>query len=135
MGTAIWCDEGENRVLNILLGDTPVDGAYYLGLYKNSVQPAESVGVADLIEPSGFGYARKPLSRGLANWTISGDEAAYAEQTFLAQGGDWGDIYGYFITTTLTGTGGKLMGLEHLGSAFPVLDGKGIKITPKLKCS
>ena len=135
MGTPIWCDEGENRVLNILLGDTPVDGAYYLGLYKNVVQPTESARLADLIEPSGFGYTRKPLARGLANWTISGDEASYSEQTFLAQGGDWGDIYGYFITTAMTGTGGKLMGLEHLGSAFPVLNGKGIKVTPKIKCA
>ena len=71
MGTPIWCDEGENRVLNILLGDSPVDGALYLGLYKNVVQPDETARVADLVEPSGFGYARKPLSRGLANWTIS----------------------------------------------------------------
>jgi hypothetical protein len=135
MGTPIWCDEGENRVLNILLGDTPVDGAWYLGLYKNSVEPGEDAKVSDLTEPSGFGYARKPLSRGLANWTITADEATYPEQTLLAQGGDWGNIYGYFITTTLTGTGGKLMGLEHLGSAYSVLDGKGIKIIPKLKCS
>jgi hypothetical protein len=135
MATPIWCDEGENRVLNILLGDTPVDGALYLGLYKNSVQPGETARVSDLTEPSGFGYARKALSRGLANWNIAADTASYAEQTFLAQGGDWGDIYGYFITTSLTGTGGKLMGLEHLGSAFPVLDGKGIKVTPKIKCA
>ena len=49
--------------------------------------------------------------------------------------GPLGDIYGYFITTTLTGTGGKIMGLEHLGSAFSVLDGKGIKVTPKIKCA
>jgi hypothetical protein len=25
--------------------------------------------------------------------------------------------------------------LEHLGSAFSVLDGKGIKVTPKIKCA
>lgn len=135
MGTPIWCDEGENRVLGILFGDTPVDGALYLGLYTNSVQPGETAKVSDLTEPSGFGYARKTLSRGTTHWTIIEDQATYGEQTFLAQGGDWGNIYGYFITTTLTGAGGKLMGLEHLGSAFSVLDGKGIKITPKLKCA
>ena len=58
MGTPIWCDEGENRVLNILLGDTPVDGAYYLGLYKNLVQPEETARVADLVEPPVVRFAR-----------------------------------------------------------------------------
>jgi hypothetical protein len=135
MGTPFWCNEGETRVLGILFGDQPVDGAYYLGLYKNTVSPGETAVVADMTEPSGFGYARKVLSRGVANWTIAGDIATYAEQTFLAQGGDWGNIYGYFITTTLTGTGGKLMALEHLGSAFNVLDGKGIKVVPKISCA
>jgi len=129
----MWCDEGENRVLGILLGDTPVDGAYYLGLYKNSVQPGEDDVVADMTEPSGYGYARKVLTRG--GWTIAAGAATYAEQTFLAVGGDWGNIYGYFITTTLTGTGGKLMGLEHLGSPLSVLNGKGVKLTPKIKCA
>jgi hypothetical protein len=133
MGTPIWCDEGENRVLNILLGNTPVDGALYLGLYTNIAQPAEDDVVADMSEPSGYGYARKILTRG--SWTIVGDAATYAEQTFLASGGGWGNIYGYFITTTASGTGGKLMAVEHLGSPLSVLDGKGIKITPKIKCA
>jgi len=133
MSVAKWMDEGETRVLQILFGSLAVDGAYYLGLYKNSAEPDENITVADLTEISGYGYARKSLARG--SWTISGNQATYAEQTFLAQGGDWGNIYGYFITTTLTGTGGKLVAIEHFGTPFNIVDGKGIKIIPQITIS
>lgn len=130
MSVAKWMDEGETRVLQILLGSQPVDGAYYLGLYKNSAEPAESATLSDLTEVSGYGYTRKTLTRG--SWTISGDQATFAEQTFLAQGGDWGNIYGYFICTALTGTSGKLMAIEHFDAPYNIVDGKGIKIVPKI---
>jgi len=130
MSVARWMDEGETRVLQILLGSLAVDGAYYLGLYKNSALPNENSTVADLIEVSGYGYARKTLTRG--SWTITGNKATYEEQTFLAQGGDWGTIYGYFITTTLTGTGGKLIAIEHFDVPFNIVNGKGIKIIPQI---
>lgn len=130
---AKWMDEGETRLLQILFGAQPVDGVLYLGLYKNTSEPAEDDILADMVEPSGYGYARKVLTRG--TWVITGDYATYPELTFLANGGDWGDVYGYFITTTLTGTGGKLLAIEHLATPFTILDGKGLKIVPKITCS
>lgn len=122
-------DEGENRIANILLGATPVDGALYLGLYKDVTEPAETISLSDLSEVSGFGYSRATLSRGI--WVITDNEAEYAQQTFLASGGDWGDVYGYFIGTTLDNSG-ILLGIEHFSSHYTILDDKGIKITPKL---
>lgn len=127
---AKWMDEGETRLLQILFGTQPVDGTLYLGLYKNSGEPAEDDVLADMTEPSGYGYGRKALTRG--TWVITGDYATYPELTFLANGGDWGDIWGYFITTSFTGTGGKLLAIEHLAQKLTVLDGKGIKIVPKM---
>jgi hypothetical protein len=135
VGTPVWVNEGENRVLHILLGNSSVDSVLYLGLLKNTVAPGEDAKVSDMVEPSGFGYARKPLARGVTYWTITDDTALYAEQTFLAVGGGWGNIYGYFICTSVSGTGGVLLCLEHLGSPFSVLDGKGIKIIPRIKCA
>lgn len=126
---AKWHNEGENRVLNILLGATPVDGACYLGLYKNATELSEGAVLADLTEPTGYGYARKTLTRG--SWTITGDGAVYAVQTLLASGGNWGDITGYFIATSLDNSG-KLLASEHFNTALTVNDGKGIKIAPKI---
>ncbi|MEW6385901.1 MAG: hypothetical protein AB1491_00070 [Thermodesulfobacteriota bacterium] len=133
MSIAKWLNEGENRVLNILLGAQPVDGTLWLGLYKNTEEPAETVTLADMNEPAGFGYARKALTRGY--WTIIDDYALYLEQTFLAQGGAWGNIYGYFICTVQSGTSGKLLALEHLDSPLNIEDGKGIKVVPKITCA
>jgi hypothetical protein len=128
MGSAL-VNEGEHRIADILFGTQAVDGELYLGIYKDAVEPAEDATIASLNEVSGFGYARKTLTRG--TWVITDDEAEYAEQTFLASGGDWGDTYGYFIATS-SDDSGKLMSIEQFASARPIEDGKGLKITPKM---
>jgi hypothetical protein len=130
MATKKWVDEGENRVLNILLGAQAPDNVLYLGLLTNITEPGETATLASLTEPSGFGYAREPLNRG--EWTIVADLATYEEQVMLASGGDWGDIYGYFIATS-SDASGKLLAVVYFDTALEVVDGKGMKITPKFK--
>jgi len=119
---AKWCDEGENRVLNILFGSTAVDSNLYLGLFTNTTEPAESANLAAISEPSGNGYERKTLARG--SWTINADLASYAQQVFTATG-NWGNVYGYFIATSSDGSG-KLLGAIFPGPRSP-LSGTGIK--------
>lgn len=129
---AKWCDEGENRVLNILFNATAVDASLYMGLYTDAVEPAETATLASLTEATGTGYGRITLSRG--TWTVTDDHADYAQQTFTA-GSDWGNIYGYFIGTSTDDTG-KLLCVEHFtGGPFNVLNGGSIKITPKITCA
>jgi hypothetical protein len=127
---AKFMDEGSNRTANILLGTQAVDGTLYLGIYKNSTEPALADGLSALTEPSGSGYARIPLTRGL--WTIIGGLATYASQRFDNSGTNWGDIWGCFVCTTLTGTTGKLLAIDHLEEAIPVVDGAGITVLPKM---
>lgn len=123
-------NEGENRVAEILLGATPVDGVLYLGLYKDVTEPPETSVLGDLTEVSGFGYGRITLTRGV--WVITDDLAEYAQQVFLASGGAWGDVYGYFVGTS-SDNSGKLMWIEHFASYYYIEDGKGIKVTPKVR--
>lgn len=128
MGSKL-CDEGENRIADILFGAQAVDGELYLGIYKDAAEPGEDATIASLTEVSGFGYARKTLTRG--SWTITGSEAEYAEQIFLASGGNWGNTYGYFIATS-SDDSGKLIAIEQFASARYIEDTKGLKITPKM---
>lgn len=132
MSVAKWCDEGENRILNQIFGALAVDGAWYLGLYKNVTEPAEDITLSQFQEPSGFGYARKTLTKG--SWTIVADLASYAQQTFLASGGDWGNIYGYFLATTSNNTG-KVIAVCHFTEPLSVLNGKGIKVVVKIRAA
>jgi hypothetical protein len=127
--SAKWHDRGENWVLGILLGSVSVSTYLYMGLYKNAVELEEGDELASITEPSGYGYARKQLPRG--SWAITDDVATFAQQTFLAAGGPWGDITGYFITTTADNSG-LLVASEHFTNALAIADGKGIKITPKI---
>ena len=125
-----WQNEGINRILNILFGAQAVDTTLYLGLHLNAAQPAVTAVLADLTEPSGHGYARLPLTRNA--WVVSGNQASYAAQTFMASGGDFGLIYGSFICTSLTGTGGILLNLDYLYSPIYIATGKGIQIVPTI---
>jgi hypothetical protein len=130
---AKWVDEGETRVLQILFGSQAVDGTLYLGLYKNNPEPGETINLAGLTEPSGFNYARKPLTRG--SWVITDDHADYAQQIFTANGGAWGDCYGYFIATSLDGSG-KVLCVEHFTNGpYNVQDQGSVKVTPKITCA
>lgn len=129
------CNGGENRVLNILFEATSVEN-YYLGLFTApAAEPAEDAEMIDLTEPSGSGYARKLLTRE-TDWVVTADEAVAAQQTFTASGGDWGNVYGYFITTTLTGTGGVLMWVELFSDGpYNISDTGSCKVTVKIKCA
>jgi hypothetical protein len=126
-----WQDEGKNRILNILFGAQAVDANLYLGLHLNATKPSTSVGLADLTEPFGDGYARIVLPRG--GWVINGIQVTYDVKTFLAAGGDWGQIYGSFLCTVLTGTSGILLTLDYLDSPVYVADGKGIQVIPTIQ--
>jgi len=123
-------NEGENRILNQLLGSTAVDSKLYLGLFTNNAEPAETAALTDITEPSGGTYARKELDRG--SWTIADDAASYAEQTFAASGASWGSVYGYFIATSADGSGKLLFVEAFSGGAYNITDGSSIKITPKI---
>ncbi len=136
---AKWVDEGETRVLQILLGDQAVDASLYLGLYEDTTEPAETATLASITEcqegGSLYGYARKTLTRGSGTWTITGDYATYAQQTFTASGGDWGNQYGYFIGTS-SDNSGKMLCLEHFSNGpYNVVDGGSVKVTPKITCA
>jgi hypothetical protein len=128
-----WVDAGENRVANILFRATAVDSSLYLALYTvPTSEPGETAVDTDLTEPSGGAYARIALSRG--TWTVTGSAATYAQQTFAASGGAWGNVYGYFVSTGSSGTSsGVLLAVENFSDGpYNIGDGDSIKITPSI---
>jgi len=133
---AKWCDEGENWLLDVAFKQaTSPPSNVYVGLYTNSTEPAEDAALTGITEPSGYGYARIAIACG-ADWTLSNNEITASQKTFSCSGGDWGNVYGYFLTTVSTGTAGKLLGVEHFSDGpYNVLDGGSVKVTAKLTCS
>lgn len=132
---AKWCDEGETNVGNIYLKNQAQNANLYLGLYTApTTEPAETAALASLTEPSGFGYARIALAP--AGWTESPQGTfAQTQKTFTASGGNWGNVYGYFIATSSDGTG-KLVGVEQFSDGpYNVVNGSIVKVTPALPIS
>lgn len=101
----------------------------YLGIYKNTTEPALTAVLANLTEETGGGYAR--IALGTADWTVVANVATNLQKTFTPSA-DWGNIYGYFIATTVDGTG-LLLWVEHFSNGpYNVLSGVTVKITPKV---
>ena len=134
---AKWCDEGETSVGLVYL-EGGVQPDFWLGLYENDPEPAEDAVVTDLVEaetPGVNGYSRIQLGNG--NWT-EGDPGVFTnlEKTFTAAGGNWGVIYGYFITSAPAGTAGLLIAVEHFSDGpYTVNNGWSVKVTPKVTIS
>lgn len=129
---AKWVDQGENRTADILFGAQAVDATLYMGLYTSPTsEPGETAVINDLTEPSTGGYARQTLTRG--SWNVVGSAASYAQQTFAPSGASWGNVYGYFICTVVSGTAGKLMGVEQfIDGPYSVGDGDTVKVAPTM---
>lgn len=132
-----FVDEGETHALQILLNGTAGWGTLYLGLYENTTEPAETAvmdgGITEETIGSN-GYARIAITT--SNWTVSGDTSTAAEKTFTAATATWGNQYGYFLTTTATGTSGKLLWVEHFSNGpYDVTVGSTVAITAKITAS
>lgn len=104
-------NEGENLINRILyqrdLADR--DANLELGLFTNA-SVSEATTLADITEPAAGGYARIDLTD--ASWTVSGDQSTYAQQVFNATGGNFGNVYGYFIATKAASGTPRLLHLE-----------------------
>ena len=124
-------NEGETLAANLLFKNADVDRGttLSLGLFTN-VAPGETITEATLTEPTGTGYARISLAD--ASWTVTGDLAAYAQQTFTGGAGGWtGSIQGYFIVTT--GTTPRIIAIEVDASGpYTINLNDTYKITPNI---
>lgn len=135
-GMAKWCDEGETQVGDSYLkGTTPPQ--LYLGLYKDTVEPAEDKTLATITEVTvANGYARIILTK--AEWTEQATKGVFkqAQKTFTANGGNWGDVYGYFLCDCASGTAGKLVAVENFSDGpYTVNDDWSVKVTPQVTIS
>jgi len=132
-----WCDEGENYLMDVAFKkNTSPPTNLYLGLYTAPTsEPAETATLADLTEPSGGNYARQAIAIG-GDATLSGAEITFAQKTFAASGAAWGNVYGYFLCTVVSGTAGKLLAVEQFSDGpYNVIDGGSVKVTAKLTCA
>src|SRR5215207_2806976 len=92
-------NEGETLIANVVYKRTHADrdATLQLGLFTNS-SVSETTALASITEPTGTGYARITLTD--ASWTVTNDNASYAQQTFTTGAGGWsGSVYGYFIAS------------------------------------
>ncbi|MFZ5452429.1 MAG: phage tail fiber protein [Thermodesulfobacteriota bacterium] len=132
---AKFCDEGENWLADVAFKkDTSPPTNLYLGLYTNTTEPAEDATLAAITEPSGNGYARQAIACG-GDVTLAGGQVTAAQKTFAASGGAWGNVYGYFLATTIDGTG-KLLAVEQFSDGpYNVVDQGSVKVTARLTIS
>lgn len=126
-------DEGEQVIANLILkqSDANRGNSLQLGLFTNG-SIGETTVLADLIEPTGGGYARKTLVD--AQWVMTGSTGEYAKQIFMATGGSMtGTVRGYFVCTT--GLSPKILAMEidaSLPAGIILKENDEYKVTPRI---
>lgn len=124
-------NEGETLVANLLFKNADVDRGTNLDLllFTNTTAP-ETITEATITEPTGTGYARITLTD--ASWTVTGDTASYALQTFTGGAGGWtGSIYGYAIVTK--GTTPRIVAIEvDAAGPYTIAENDTYDITPNI---
>lgn len=131
-------DSGEANIGNIYLRNQAHNANLFLGLYTNGTQPGEADTMTQITEASGGGYARIALPP--ADWTLQGGQTAEGGSRFnqpqriFVFTAAIGNVTGYFITTTLTGTTGPLVITEHFPAAVNVNQaGFEVRVTPGIE--
>jgi hypothetical protein len=129
-------NEGETLIANVLYKRTHADrdATLKLGLFTNA-SVTETTALADITEPTGTGYAQITLTD--ASWSVSGDLASYAQQTFTGGAGGWtGTVKGYFIATVSSGGTARLLHIEVDASGpYTINENDTYKITPQITIS
>ena len=126
-------DEGEALIAQVIHQRIHADrdADLELGLFTN-VAPGETLTHAAVTEPTGTGYARITLAD--ASWSVVGDTASYAQQTFTGGAGGWtGAVQGYFIATKSAGGTKRLLYVEVDGNGpYTINENDTYKITPNI---
>lgn len=124
--------EGMDNAMGVFLkGDTRPD--LYVGLFLDSAEPGFDAVLSDITEPVGNGYARQLLTSG--SWTIADGVATQAVKTFTCSGTAWGNVYGWFICTVLSGTSGVLYTVQLFtapSGPYYIDDTEEVIVTPVL---
>lgn len=109
-------NEGFINMLSVYLAGGTGYSTLYLGLYTDTSEPAATVNMTSggITEQTGSGYSRIALTT--ATLSTSGVTATYTTSTFTATAPWNTDTYGYFVTTTSTGTGGRYLWVEHFSN-------------------
>jgi hypothetical protein len=86
------CNEGRTNIGDVYL-KAVAKSSYYLGLYKNTTEPAKDKVMTDITEadtPGQHGYARVQLLD--ADWTEQATPGVFKnlQKTFTASGAAWG---------------------------------------------
>jgi hypothetical protein len=109
-------DSAELIALKALIGTVPQTEDMVLGLYTQSIVPADTdtAAIYTSNEAIGGGYARKPLLK--ASWNVTTNPVEYPAQLFEFTGPLTGlaAIYGYFLLRATT---------LDLVAAFPFTSG------------
>jgi hypothetical protein len=124
-------NEGETLIANLVCKNADVDRGTDMELFLfTNVAPGETIAESAITEPTGTGYAPIALTDG--SWSVAGDTASYAQQTFTGGSGGWtGSIQGYGIRTK--GTTQRIVAIEVDPSGpYTINENDTYKITPNI---
>lgn len=123
---------------NSALDDEAVDDAarletWYLALFINNITPAANTAFGAYTEPTYTGYARQAVTGATPASASGGSVLITCDQLTFAVTGTGGTdaVYGYFLVTTLSGSGTAKGGVKLTSTPYPMAtSGDTLKVTP-----
>jgi hypothetical protein len=120
-------NDSENLMLKNILNHTAPQNQT-LKLFSSNTTPAETDTAGTYTEATFTGYSAVGLTG--TSWVVTGDTAAYAEQTFTSTAVQSQTIYGYYIIQAVSGL---LLWSERFSSPIAIANnGDAIKLTPTI---
>lgn len=109
------------------------DSGFYLGLMTNhnTPSPLDAQLPTDIEEITGTSYQRQHIT----SWTIYSGVDPYIQgsQVTFNVSGTWSNVYGYFLSLTISGNDAIATELFPTAYGGDKIDGDIIKLTPKLE--
>jgi len=130
-------DEGAQDILDCYFRSATEPATFYAGLGNGARPTGDTTVMTGLTEVTGTGYARQPANSDSTDFPSlglqSGEMAVDSKQlTFTCSSGTWSTYNFVFLTTTLSGTGGKLIAGWDVGTARALAAGESYKPTLRI---
>jgi hypothetical protein len=130
-------DEGATDILDCYFRSATEPATFYAGLGNGTRPTGDTTIMTGLTEVTGTGYARQAINSDSTDFptlTLQSSEVAVDSKqvTFTCSSGTWSTYNFVFLTTTSSGTAGKLIASWDVGTARALAAGESYKPTLRI---
>lgn len=131
----VLTDEGERNLLDVYFRNQNAPPEFFVGLHSGDLSDTSTL--ADVVEPSQSGYARKQLARNTTGWPTlaldAGDYQVEGASVVFTAAATWTPVNRMFLASQSTGAVGAILLEAALSTTRSLVSQDSLTVTPKAK--